>query len=57
MTTKKLLMLDTLAMGMGVMPLSTMIDDYVAHVRKPQPRPHQGSKEIARRLKHLKGKL
>ena len=56
MRTKKLLMLDMLAMSMGVKPISVMIDDYVTTMRKPQPKPHQGSKEIARRLKQLKGK-
>lgn len=55
MTTKNLLILDALALGFGVKPISVMIDDYVSVMRKPQPKPHQGSKEVARRLKRMKG--
>lgn len=53
---EKLLMLDVIGLSLGVQPISVMIDEMASKSKyKVQPKPHQGSKEMARRKKQIGG--
>lgn len=53
---QKLHMLDAMALGLGVKPISVMIDDMASKSKyRVQPKPHQGVKEMARRKKKIEG--
>lgn len=49
-----ILVIDAISLMNGHKTVSEMIDEIP--VRKPQPKPHQGKKEIARRLRQIEVK-